>query len=459
MTIINVIDRDYHNYIVDFKDLQNVRGGGYNVPVGTSVIEGIPTAFNNDKYHFHLNRGTSTPHIHTLTHSINISPPDTYQKHNISLNKLHGALKFAHSTINAKGLIQFEMGRYVWGGKDLLMGTDPELFVLDTSNQVIPSWMFLPKQPVVQPAYGQAYAYQDGFQAELYTRPEKCLAYLIDRIQNSLYTLYEKAKAYDSKATLSWKTIGQCPMSDSFSDEQIQLGCAPSFNAYNLSPKLEGVKPRQYTKRPIGMHMHFGCGVHSHKHFIKLTRLMDRIVGIPSVSILRGLEHPNRRKYYGLPGEYRTPTHGYEYRTISSAALVHPAVTHLHFELGRFAHGLLNSDQTSVVDEILDSITDEEVVDIITNLKVITAKNWSHKLFGIANSSLKNWRDVLACPIQSSILPATAFISKGAYHFIDTDAFVENWQLSPNNWTNHCESANTSLLNFSIKEKEKGVSV
>ena len=236
-------------------------------------------------------------------------------------------------------------------------------------------------------------------------------------------------------------------MVDNFSDENIQLGCKPSYNAYDFKSNLESINPRKFTKRPIGMHIHLGMTDDLRYNFKDLTKLMDRMVGVPSVSILRGLEDKSRREHYGLPGEYRTPDHGYEYRAISSAALLHPAVCVLHFELARMAWGL-HLFQKDTANAIIDAISDEEVINIMRGLKVIEAKDWSQRLVGITNISIKEWQSILSPPVHSIYSTAGAFISKGARHFIDTQAFQKHWGLGTKDWRTESNNLNSKLNNF-----------
>jgi hypothetical protein len=85
------------------------------------------------------------------------------------------------------------------------------------------------------------------------------------------------------------------------------------------------------------------------------------VVGLMSVGATGHIESPVRRRFYGRAGEFRTPVHGLEYRTLSSTTLLSsPAVWHLFVEMARLAvamgangmRGLLDGSETAIRDII-----------------------------------------------------------------------------------------------------------
>jgi hypothetical protein len=444
-----VTDDSYKSYITNTTNIEtetltdcDYTYYKYTLKAGALCIQNTSICISSNSSQWFLTLPTfDALRIYTTKVAIQVRNPMYLS---INLDSLIKQIQASRNVFNTNSLVKLHFGRNVWP-KELNTGSDPELFVLNKAGKVVPSWTFLPAKS------SRSLAYPDGFQAELYVGPRYCYEFLIDNIQMSLNQLHYKCKANNPNNTVSWKSIGDCPMVDTFSDENIQLGCKPSYNAYNLKANLESINPRKFIKRPIGMHIHLDMPEDLNWDLITLTKLMDRMVGIPSVSILRGLEDKSRREYYGLPGEYRTPVHGYEYRAISSAALLHPAVCVLHFELARMAWGL-HLFQKDIAAEIIDAISDEKVINIMRDLKIIEAKNWSHRLFGIANVSIKEHQNILSPPLRSIYNTAAAFISKGARHFIDTQAFEKHWGLGTENWRTDSIGANTKLNNFSYSQ-------
>lgn len=116
-----------------------------------------------------------------------------------------------------------------------------------------------------------------------------------------------------------------------FEDEDVKdvpdlnklLGCSPDFNAYSLS---DNPTPNsEVNMRTAGGHVHIG-GIFSDNEFdwdhfksmARLTRLMDRYVGVYSVLWDKD---DQRRSLYGAAGSFRPKTYGMEYRTLSNAWL------------------------------------------------------------------------------------------------------------------------------------------
>lgn len=91
------------------------------------------------------------------------------------------------------------------------------------------------------------------------------------------------------------------------------FGCDPDFNAYttkaNIPPKAT------VTTRSAAGHIHVGYDGHDKKTNLKLIKLLDLTLGVPSVLYDKDRD---RRKMYGKAGCYRFKPFGFEYRTLSN---------------------------------------------------------------------------------------------------------------------------------------------
>ena len=263
---------------------------------------------------------------------------------------------------------------------DMYIGTDPELFVFDSKDRLIPAFSFLPKEKDAKiqdgAEYRQKQPYWDGFQAEFQTTPATCHVSLTTYVRTQIKVLYQASQAFSKGAKLSAAPVVVVPkkLLETCTDEQAALGCAPSKNAYGH--KGEKISDgRELGLRFAGFHIHHSIAGYTMtgKKLIKdpatLVKSMDNICGVMSVSVLEGMEDPIRRKYYGLAGEYRTPKHGLEYRVLSSAPLWHPAMSYLHLD---FARGGCQLAMAGLAD--LWEGSEEETVDIINNLDVDQAR-------------------------------------------------------------------------------------
>ncbi len=222
------------------------------------------------------------------------------------------------------------------------IGSDPEMFVENGQGELIPAFKFLKPKATSDRAEGGRTSrgervYWDGFQAEFETEPNGCLEMLSDSTQRGLATLLQLAKKFDKTARISSKTVFEVPMNVLAETEEkfVEFGCMPSINSYGL----EGIKvpARQVTARSAGGHMHFGIGPRSKEKMDMIVKALDAILGVSCVSLFANFDNPARRQTYGLPGEYRTPPHGLEYRTLSNAWLMHPFLMNIVFDYGRRA--------------------------------------------------------------------------------------------------------------------------
>jgi len=227
---------------------------------------------------------------------------------------------------------------------DFEIGSDPEIFVENKDGRMIPAFLFLqgkdgkdrtPNWDDVFNDHGDCPMYWDGFQAEFTTRPDHCLGYHSDSIAAGMRGVYDAARRRFPDARLSLRSVFfiEPEMLANAEDEHVNFGCMPSINAYGLKVKMP--PPRQVPFRSAGGHIHFGVGKEAHKDAEKIVKALDAIIGVACVSLFDGIDDPSRRQLYGLPGEYRLPAHGIEYRPLSNAWLCHPMIMNLVIDVAR----------------------------------------------------------------------------------------------------------------------------
>lgn len=241
------------------------------------------------------------------------------------IQKLHGEFPFPHL-----------------GNAGMFIGADPEIFVVDGNKQIIPAFNFLPNQNKsnkMRPDLGIYYSlHNDGFQAEFTIQAEACLNFLSTNIAQALYKLYSVARKINPHANLL-----AVPMIDVMEEillaapaQYVQMGCSPSLNAYGLRGEAI-VDGKAVPIRFAGSHMHFGVDKKARDRAPEIIKAIDCVAGVMSVALFAGSGEKTRRKFYGLPGEFRLPKHGIEYRSISARMLSHPVYYHLLFDSARFA--------------------------------------------------------------------------------------------------------------------------
>jgi len=325
-------------------------------------------------------------------------------------------------------------------------GNDPEVFVLDGNGMVMPAFAFLPsKNDAVwenaterftinarpeKPELNGRKVFYDGFQAEFTSPAHTCFGYGCDYTRFGLKSIRDRAIKIDPKAELTWAPVVDVPLDliANSPKEGVLMGCDPSKNAYTgeENPALLTLDPYQLPFRFAGYHIHFGVGKKSEATYRRIVRALDAIVGVFSVAIFDGMEDPRRRLYYGLAGEYRTPEHGLEWRTLSSCVLCHPGTFHLLSDLSRVAACMAQAGWRKVWKS-----TPDKVRSIINNLDVEEAR----KLIKENASALKM---MLSGPYGKDTKPVTNALTlaeKGVKQLMSLN-MVNNWCLDKD-WGHH----------------------
>ena len=231
------------------------------------------------------------------------------------------------------------------------LGTDPEIFAVDPHGEIVPAWMYLPdkENPLKYRTNYTGTAYWDGFQAEFTTQgSQTCLLQVSDNIQGGLQAVHNAASAIGAKITIDNVLPVNPDYLQNETIEHVQFGCAPSYNAYDLKGNIADGRNVPY--RFAGGHLHFGISYLPTKQeqrqaiIEKYVKGLDKVLAVAVVSLLGELDNPIRRKFYGLPGEYRMPKHGFEYRPLSNAWLCHPLAMNMVFDLARSICGLAEED-------------------------------------------------------------------------------------------------------------------
>ena len=278
------------------------------------------------------------------------------------------------------------------------LGTDPEAF-LRKGPEIIGSERVVPAEGLK--GRGGVSIVRDGVQLELTVRA----ATFRDLVARDIGTAFERLKEeiadfegvevdFDPVVAISKEEL------DSLSECSRIFGCQPSYNYYGLEkPDIDGSK---YYFRSAGGHIHLGLsipifdngkytvvgklenGMEDRRYEIdkrkRLVPILDALVGNTSVMIDR---HPlvvERRKLYGMAGEYRLPYHGLEYRTLSNFWLQSYQLMSLMFGLAKMAVGVLHTElvYNDGTEEKLWKLVDQDAVrDAIHNNDLKLAhQNW-----------------------------------------------------------------------------------
>lgn len=335
-------------------------------------------------------------------------------------------------------------------------GWDPEIFVVDKEGQLIPAFAFLPakENPFVirnsvytDRGYFNAAAYWDGFQAEFSTVPGGCHGYGFDEIRNGLRAVLRQARLKFPDARLTLKNVFEIPQAHLFASrpEHVALGCDPSFNAYGTDPfRIEN--PFDLPYRMAGGHIHMGfvqpnADALSSDSITRIVKMLDLIIGIPTIGMFADIDVPTRRRFYGRAGEYRRPKHGIEYRTLSSAWLGDPAIGHMIMDLARLCTGDLAT--TINIQDL--NLSDEKIRDVIdtTNVKEARAIFEAHpEIWGPMHETKYG--------TEKSFTLMNRAVMGGVESILPNYRDVEgNWKLKPDQmWSPHSNNSHATWSTF-----------
>jgi len=216
--------------------------------------------------------------------------------------------------------------------RQIYLGCDPEFF-FTKNGEVCGSEKVISETGLVSGSYTiKSKIVRDGVQAELNPSPNTCRANLGNEISRCFRELYQKIKD-DKELSLDFSQIVKVSKKEleSLSAKSREFGCAPSNNIYKGESTKIKVNGDTYKYRLAGGHIHLGRFVGNWEQASmynkvnkaiddpkRLVPLLDILLGNTCVMMDKDPNAKKRRKLYGKAGEYRTPPHGLEYRTLSN---------------------------------------------------------------------------------------------------------------------------------------------
>ena len=219
--------------------------------------------------------------------------------------------------------------------RQMLLGCDPEFF-FSREGEIVGSEKVVSEEGLLSKKYydnkkEDVLVVRDGVQAEINPLPKGCRAHLGAQISQCFKILNEQIKN-DKTLNLDFSQLVKLSKKelDSLSDKAKVFGCSPSENIHIKEQKPVTLNGSVYRFRQAGGHIHIGrferpttntigerinTAISNHNRMIPL---LDVLVGNTCVLMDKDVSAKTRRRYYGQAGEYRTPAHGLEYRTLSN---------------------------------------------------------------------------------------------------------------------------------------------
>lgn len=385
-------------------------------------------------------------------------------------------------------------------GQDLTIGGDPEFFFKDKkTKKIIGSEKVIPLNGLGE--YEETNTkkitqtvVRDGIQVELNPKSCSCrqsyqcyLSECFNDLNNHLKTLDNVELCFDQVVKVTKKELMSCsPSSRTF-------GCLPSFNIYQ--PKDDDVSkicvdPAKYLYRGGGGHIHLGTYSYddytrklaSNKKTIKalkqyddLIPVLDILVGNFSVMIDRHPLNAERRKNYGRAGEYRRPSYGVEYRTLSNFWLRNTAVMSLIYGLARIGVYIVRESDKDrdFVSELKALVNTQDIKDAINNNDAVLArKNWDkikhyivsilpnkENIYNIYSKTYSDYYDSYSLMLLEKTIPLFEhFIDKGLDYWFSPqpEIILKHWITFRNNYAEGWERflSNKVLKDYNKDKKD-----
>jgi len=334
------------------------------------------------------------------------------------------------------------------------IGCDPEFFFRTNEGKIIEAKDILPQEGLKA---GSIYASKftiDGVQAELNPRPDTCRANLANEISHCFRKLRDTLAIKNSKIQGIKPDFSQTikftkKELEALDEKSRKLGCSPSKNTYNAEAKIT-INPDTYKYRSAGGHIHLGRNEDSpsiNKALEcpeKTIFMLDIILGNTCVLIDRDWGNIERRKVYGQAGEYRTPNHGLEYRTLSNFWLTSYPLMSLVTGLAREVVQLVADTKEDYYEAFVSKIRKIDIIEAINNNDFDLAMSNFNKIKDLLMEVTPN--DVTGrYPITSSnIKEFHYFIEKGIEHWFKEDPLTH--------WCNLPEGHNGGFYDFLNKQ-------
>lgn len=208
----------------------------------------------------------------------------------------------------------------VINGYKFTFGADPEMFIA-RGGKPVSAYGLIPGTKAAPHKVANGAVQIDGMALEFNIDPaedEERFFLNLDRVMDQILGMVPGYQLHNScVADFGLEYIQAQPK------EASELGCSPDYNAYTMAanPRPEGETPFRTAAGHLHIGWTHGMDPMDPDHFnacARLTKQLDRFVGVPSILMDRGDAAVKRRQLYGKAGAFR-PTHfGVEYRVLSN---------------------------------------------------------------------------------------------------------------------------------------------
>lgn len=251
------------------------------------------------------------------------------------------------------------------------IGCDPEVML--EKNGILKSAIGLIKGTKEKPTPVSKGAIQhDNVNAEFNVDPAKSKKEFSENIKAVLADLVKAVAPYRIKVQAS----ADFPASELKHPKARQFGCDPDFDAWSVSMVTVPPGATAAAFRSAGGHLHVGA-LNDKQTFLldpygKLdtVRILDVVVGIPSLLMDKDPTSKARRGLYGKAGCHRPTSYGVEYRALGNYWISSPKYVEAVYNLTDCAVKILSDGSFK---ELLKKVSADKVQDTINNSKTADA--------------------------------------------------------------------------------------
>lgn len=260
--------------------------------------------------------------------------------------------------------------------EDMTIGTDPELFIVNTkTNKIVSSIGLIPgeKGNAYQPeGFSEGFGLQiDNILAEFNIPPVNNKKDFTEDILLMKEYIRKFVKNINPDLDILCQASALVDIDQLRSKEAMLFGCCPDYNAYTLSQNI-APKGKSTNIRSTGCHVHLGYTNPTIETSIIMIKYLDLYLGVPSVLIDPDNE---RKKLYGKAGCFRLTSYGFEYRVLSGYFINNTNLTDWVYEQVIHAISGYNNDVKSNFNFYSMIMADStEIVSAINNNDKILAK-------------------------------------------------------------------------------------
>jgi len=219
----------------------------------------------------------------------------------------------------------------------MLLGADPEFFVLDSDYSVLNAIKFIKNNKKTPKKINDYKFFYDNIALEVNFTPAKTKDELVSKI-DKCFSETKKLLGGNKISLQAHAIVNSIELKDKNAKE---INCEPDIDSYKFCyNKLPSNLYNNTNERCIGGHVHIGgfkndliCDPFMKPLFVYM---LDLFLAIPYNLLDNSVASSKRRKTYGKAGSYRCKPYGIEYRVLSPFWLQNDQTVQLLYDICDF---------------------------------------------------------------------------------------------------------------------------